>query len=169
MRNRKNVQVSARIHEWQQQMLKKQGLTVYDVIAYYCDSKFQDTKFLKTKQRILKDKLNQIKMDEIELEQQLEEIENKLHKIEVEDYNQKVSEHDQLVEGCVSTLHNLIKNRHIDLDHAKILPAFTDVVDHAAKKLGENSLSFYNEVIEEYEKCFTGMLNISENVLSDEM
>lgn len=167
--SKKSVQVSARIHEWQNQLLKKQGLTAYDAIAFYCDAKFQDQKFLKTKARIVKDKLNQLKMDEIELEQQLEEIENKLHKIEVDDYNQKMSEHDLLLGQCVSTLDNLIKNKHIDLEHAKILPAFTDVVDHAAKKLGENSLSFYNEVIGEYEKCFTGVFNISENVLSDEM
>ena len=151
--SKKSVQVSARIHEWQNQLLKKQGLTAYDAIAFYCDAKFQDQKFLKTKARIVKDKLNQLKMDEIELEQQLEEIENKLHKIEVDDYNQKMSEHDLL----------------LDLEHAKILPAFTDVVDHAAKKLGENSLSFYNEVIGEYEKCFTGVFNISENVWSNQM
>lgn len=167
--SKKSVQVSARIHEWQNQLLKKQGLTAYDAIAFYCDAKFQDQKFLKTKARIVKDKLNQLKMDEIELEQQLEEIENKLHKIEVDDYNQKMSEHDLLLGQCVSTLDNLIKNKHIDLEHAKILPAFTDVVDHAAKKLGKNSLSFYNEVIGEYEKCFTGVFNISENVWSNQM
>ena len=84
------------------------------------------------------------------IEQQIDEVEKQLLLVD-NDTDDEFVDRDKWIHNCISALHNIVVTKKIDVDHAKILPDFIDVVNFSAQQLGEDNKLFFDEVVELYE------------------
>ena len=165
MRTRKNpkeVRVSARISEEDKNILKKTKVNPAEAIHYYCRHMQNKSEILKLRKQNIMNDLTELKLDEIVLEQELEEIDAALSKLDESELKTEEALVEEWVNNSVSIIMNL--NLDCDLEHLFMNPDVIRYLDEHAKRCNEDVVVYIKKVKAAYEKCLTSESDTSAKV-----